>query len=181
MSKRYTILLVIAGVFIFFLWGREEEVSPRISTISEELIQAEETPPEKTIIRRTSGEISKSEIKLFHDSLPHTEDVKLEVRENPHVPPSSLIRFAEKLGPLMEKAKRNPDDAELLVNELSACVSEEDLIVSARSVCLTKAEELARNYPKLENDVEKIRKQSQEDAIELNQKMNEFDKKKGAL
>jgi hypothetical protein len=77
----------------------------------------------------------------------------------------------------MVKAMETPEDARLLLNELESCVSQESILVSARTLCLSRAEQLGRAHPELKAQVRSVREHSEDDALAIYRKMNSFVKK----
>jgi hypothetical protein len=92
-------------------------------------------------------------------------------------PPSSLIKFAETLGYLVEKGLKNPRDANLLINTLEDCVLDENVIVSSRALCLSRAEQLAIAYPQFKRNFSDMRKNAGAEVLELERRKKSFIKK----
>lgn len=95
--------------------------------------------------------ITESEIKDLRDKLPLKEDMKAEVREKPHQTPKSLVTFATALGLMSEKAFLNVTNADLFLDELDDCTSNDKIAESARALCLSKAEKTAQKFPTLKD------------------------------
>ncbi len=119
------------------------------------------------LIERSIASISTEEIESFRAAFPEQIDVKTEVAENPHRTPKSLINFAEKMGPLVEKSLQNSDDATLLVDEFFNCALTESVAQTARALCLSNGEKLARIYPQLKEKIDKMRSNSPAEVIDL--------------
>lgn len=111
--------------------------------------------------------ISSFELENFRDSLPSLELIKEEVQKDPHSTPNSLITFAKKLGPLMEKALKNLTNAEMLADELQDCAMDESIIHSARATCVANMERLAERHQIFEERAEQIKKNVSSDVRTL--------------
>lgn len=158
---------VILGVVISFmmLWliyflnpmqTKEAEVNQ-----GESLTRKDSTPKNgikpASMPERSIATITVSEIKSFRSSFPNKDEIKSEIDKNPHAPPRSLINFAEAMGPLVEKALQNSDDATLLFDELQKCTLDDSVAHTARALCLSNAEKLAKVYPLLSEKVTNMR------------------------
>jgi hypothetical protein len=93
--------------------------------------------------------ITKTEIKDLHDSYPDQKKLDDERRQNPHSPSRSMMSFAERIGPLMEKAFKSESDAFVMTKELSACANDSSIAAAARAVCVTNTERLGETYTKI--------------------------------
>ncbi len=187
MHKSFWIILSIAGLVMYLAWARQEitkkkllkpgsdslEVRSVTKTNDEQMIQAEETRPGNTPDIPTQPLIV-SQIKGLKEFYPYTENVRSEIRENPHQTPESLVKFAEKLGPLVEKASNNRKASKILAHELGDCVSSESVIVSARALCLSMIEDLVSAHPQLKNEALKVRSGAAVDVIELDNRRKAF-------
>lgn len=98
---------------------------------------------------------------------PDLETVREEVSQNPHSTPQSLVRFAEKLGPLMERALQEVTFAEKLAEEFQLCAWDESIPTSARALCLSDAENLANVHLSLREKTNEIRRGASQEVIRL--------------
>lgn len=94
--------------------------------------------------------ITFDEIRTLHENFPDKRKVNEEVKQPHHTPSKTLMTFAKRLGPLMEKAFKNEKDANIIVKELSDCANDESVAKAARAMCVTNTERLARVHPKIE-------------------------------
>lgn len=113
--------------------------------------------PSKNFTQKDQSRITRVELQSLRDSLPTVDITKEEVEKAPHQAPASLIIFAKRLGPLMEKGLKNSTDAELLSHELEECAMDSSIIQSARATCVVSLERLAKKYPELNVDAERIK------------------------
>lgn len=120
---------------------------------SKQLQETKQGPPVTT----KTNLITKSEIKSFNESLPSEDKVIEDKKQNPHSPSTTLMSFAQRMGPLMEKAFQNEKDAGLMVKELTDCASEESIAVAARATCVTNAEKLGKAFPEFEKAATDLR------------------------
>lgn len=126
---------------------------------------------------RSISSISSSEVKSLRGTLPDQADVKKETGASPHQTPESLVNFAKALGPLMEKALKNHDDANLLVKELEDCAMDETVAHTARALCVSNAEKLAKAHPEMKAKADDLRATVSPDVKELLDKKNVLLKK----
>ena len=178
MQKRVFLLIGVLALLLTFMWP-EKELSEKVQIQAKDNIQAEELVPGNSPVKVHST-ITDKEIKTFRKSLPEIQEAQSEIRDNPHQTPPSLIQFAKSLGPLMEKAMKSTEDARFLLPELEECVSHSSVLVSARTLCLSRAEQLGKAHQELQSEVQGVRENSLDDALEIYRKMNSFVKKKGA-
>jgi hypothetical protein len=137
------------------------------------ILQAEEIRPEELPkVRPTT--FTEKELTNLRKSFPDKLQVKSEAGAHPHQTPDSLIKFAKALGPLVEKAKQNPPEARQLLDEMGNCASDENVFVSARALCVSKAEQLTKAFPELENKLNEIHQNADRKVIELNRKQKAF-------
>ncbi|MFL5784110.1 MAG: hypothetical protein ACJ76H_05840 [Bacteriovoracaceae bacterium] len=175
MRTRFFLLLGVLILLVTFMWP-EKQLRREVYRHEVQNIQAEEMMPENPPAE-DQPTISHQEIKTFRKSLPETQEAQNEIKDNPHQAPRSLIQFAKTLGPLMDKAMENTEDASLLLHELESCVSHSTVLVSARTLCLSRAEQLGKAHSELRPEVSSVRKHSQKDALAIYKKMNSFVKK----
>jgi len=185
MRKRYWLPLGLLGLVVYFTlqWqdtskSTEENISKAsVSSYAPEAQMEKDVAHSENTPEGPKGLITESEVKELRRSFPHTQDVKAEVAENPHQTPSSLIKFAETLGHLVEKGLKNPGDANLLINTLEDCVLDENVIVSSRALCLSRAEQLAIAYPQFKSNFSDMRKNAGAEVLELERRKKSFIKK----
>lgn len=101
--------------------------------------------------------ITKAEIKAIRDSFPNKQQVKDELNTNPHSPSTSLMSFAKKLGPAMEKAFKNESDANALTRELRDCAINNSVADAARALCVQDVEKLSGYHPRLKTEAKELR------------------------
>lgn len=104
--------------------------------------------------------ISEDEIKDLRTKLPLKDDVKSEVREHPHQTPRTLITFAKALGMMSEKAFLNATNADLFMDELDDCTSNDKIAESARALCFNKAEKVAQKFPALQEKFKSLKERT---------------------
>lgn len=172
------ILFITVGLFYFANRNSTRSIlntdTANEPASGQEDVATRETMPKpisKSIARSISS-ITPNEIKSLRATFPDKNEVKSEVGQDPHGTPKSLISFAESLGPLVEKALQNSDDATLLVDELYECTLSDTVAQSARALCLSKAEMLANIYPQLKEKTSKIRELAPSEVINLQKNKN---------
>lgn len=106
---------------------------------------------------RSVSSISPNEIRNLRSTLPDKEDVKEETRNNPHRTPESLVKFATAMGPLMEKAYINDQSADILIKELHNCATDATVAKSARALCVSNAQKIAKTHPDMKDKADQIR------------------------
>lgn len=179
---------ILLGVFIFaviigvnfFLSSSPERLRSTMkkTTTTNDLIQAQTERPKSQLLTIRTSSITEDEIRSFQMALPDKFDVKIEANQDPHQTPPSLILFAEKLGVLYKKARKNIEDANLMINELHNCVLSDAIARSARALCLTNSEKLANRFPELQERVDQIRKEAPDEVTYLVRKKDVFQKKR---
>lgn len=165
MSKRLYFLTLF---FVVVAVGNK--MSPKGNSLSEQAsvnnerypmlasMQAEEQQEmteEQSETKRTS--ITSTEIKNLESSFPDADLVEEELKENPHTPSKTLMSFATRLGPLMEKAFANSADAEMLAQKLSECALEDSLAAAAKAMCVRNTERLAEVHTDVEKTAKNLR------------------------
>lgn len=106
-----------------------------------------EKPDVKNKTKNQLSTITKKDLKDLRDTFPDQNKVKEEVSNNPHSTPKSLTIFANKMGPLMEKAYNQKSDAQLLAGELINCANDKSVALSARALCASNMEKLSKVHP----------------------------------
>ena len=138
--KRQKIFIIGAIIFItlgaYFL--RQSLIGEKLTDASGEQYQQQSIKmltkkviPRPVAIERSIAAITTKELESFRSSLPDKVSVKSEVGENPHSTPKSLIKFAEKMGPLVEKSLQDSAAATLFIDELNDCALNESVPQSA--------------------------------------------------
>ncbi len=79
--------------------------------------------------------------------LPTKEQVREEVARNPHVVPSSVVDYAQRLGEWLERASQDRDLALELGVILEECVRNGEVADSVRILCFRQASRLQEFYP----------------------------------
>lgn len=175
MKRKTALITVLIFAIAVGLYSRKESTEvaiPERLPSEERVIASTETPmepqemtdsevnkkmiPEKTEVNKTAT-ITPGEINTLHETLPDKGKVNEEVKQNPHTPSKSLMTFAKRLGPLMEKAFKDENDANILVKELSTCANDESVAKSARAMCVTNTERLGEVHPKIEKSAINLR------------------------
>jgi hypothetical protein len=129
------------------------DIEPQFMTESSEKKETVTMPATSN----TLNTITKADIRAIRDTLPTKQDVNKELMNNPHTPSKSLMSFAKKLGPVMEKAFKNEKDAKMLVGELNRCALNESVPDSARALCVQDTEKLSHYHPKLKDKASELR------------------------
>ena len=80
--------------------------------------------------------------------LPTAQQLQVEKRADPSAVPPSLVQFAVRLAPFMEKALVNEGAANQMMDWLSRCTKANGAL-QARMVCGFNAERLMERYPLL--------------------------------
>lgn len=179
------IIVIVSGLFVFF--GRSPDfVEPKTIVTLQEQSEPPVTDKElkssypRGAIRMPSGSIASitsSDLKTLRDSYPDQHVVKAETGKSPHKTPDSLIKFAKAMGPLMEKAYKSGDDAKMLINELHDCAVDESVAQTARALCVSNAEKLAKTHPQMKDKATEIRAHVSPDVMKLLDKKNVLLKK----
>ena len=162
------ILSLIVGVYVFrhdFFGENFTEASSERYQEQRIKMETKKTIPRPAAIERSVAAITTEELESFRSSLPDKPSVKSEVGENPHSTPRSLIKFAEKMGPLVEKSLQDSAAATLFIDELNDCALNESVPQSARALCLSNAEKLSGMNPQIKEKVEKMREQVPQEVI----------------
>lgn len=166
----YGFIIFLAAALIFNLVERQRE---RASVAMAPELQEETTvtlkpgspeSPAPTLMKTTKktpsrsvSSISPNEIKHLRENLPDKEDVKEETSRNPHRTPESLVKFATAMGPLMEKAYVNDQSADILIRELHNCATDSSVAKSARALCVSNAQKIAKTHPDMKDKADQIR------------------------
>jgi hypothetical protein len=172
--KRYNFLIgffILTAAIVYMFYPKNANVGSTENTLSpiyeNKSVASIDTSPEMQAM--TEKETSKdtaitkpptilvSEIKVLKANYPDKDKVNEDVKKYPHTPSKSLMTFAKRIGPLMEKAFKNESDATLMVKELSNCAYDESVASAARALCVTNTERLADTFPKLEKPAQELR------------------------
>ena len=177
MKKQKYLLAGLIGVLAIgvFFYSSKGEVAPesekRMASVQEQT-EAQIMVPDHSS-KKSITSITSSELKSLRTSRPDKLKIKEEVANNPHTPPESLNKYAKKMGPLMEKALKNGDDAGVLINELRDCAYDESVALSARALCVSNCENLGKAHPKMKEKAGEIRANVSPDVQKL---LNDKDK-----
>lgn len=121
--------------------------------------------------------ITKAELRAMRDTTPKKTQVTNEFKANPHSPPKSLMTFAKNLGPLMEKAYKNENDAIALVDELERCANDSSVSAAARALCVQDTEKVSEFHPQLKEKAEDLRAGVSSDVKKILDTNDNFTKK----
>ena len=187
-NKNYVIsgliVTIVSGLFLLMGRGPSFIESKKIVTLQEqtetEEVNKKEIDYPRERIRmpaKSLSQISSDDLKTFHHLFPDKVDVKAEVASNPHRTPESIIKFASALGPLMDKAYKNINDANLLIEELHDCALDETVAQTARALCLSNAEKLSQSYPQMKDKASDIRANVSPEVIKVLKQKNLLIKK----
>lgn len=169
MKKKYLTFLVFAMVIMIgtlnFSYRQSNSLSAekKVSTLPvtssvaylqnpNQIIQEEVAVDEK----RT---INTEEISALKKSYPTKIQVDEDRELSPHTPSRSLMMFAKALGPLLEKAYENEDDANVLIDELQNCALDGEIHKAARALCVQNTEKITEHYPHLRTKIESLREE----------------------
>lgn len=137
-----SVLLIAAGVS----WLEREPLATKVRIRTPEKFklqrQAQEVPPQGSAPPKETFRIQESELREFRRLLPLQEELKEEVRLNPHQTPPALLLFAGRLGELMDLAEENSSDRKIFLKELEDCALDENAAATARALCVSNAEKL---------------------------------------
>ncbi len=141
-----SVLLIAAGVS----WLEREPLAKKVKIKTPERFrlqrQAQEVPPLKRAPSEAESSVREQELEDFRRMLPLKEELKEEVRANPHQTPPALLLFAGRLGELMELASENSADKKIILQELESCALDDQAAALARALCLSNAEKLGNNH-----------------------------------
>ena len=132
----------------------EEPAAPAAKPV--DAIDAE-APPAETKHSKAPPAKSHSVIQ----TLPKIDQVRDEVKRDPHSPPPSGVKFAMNLVGRMEKAEGSREEAEKLFAELSECATNRDASVgvpSMKALCIQSARDLTKKYPELQARFDEMKK-----------------------
>jgi hypothetical protein len=166
-----TTFLLIAVVVGFSLYAKKQSdysaVEGRKITSTENSLKAQrmtksesESPKDQasTILANDkTSSTTPNEIKALHENFPDKEKVNEDTISNPHTPSKTLMTFAKRLGPLMEKSFKDESTANSLVKELSSCANDESVAKAARAMCVTNTERLAKVHSNIEKTAKDLR------------------------
>lgn len=153
------IIVIVSGLFVFMGRGPNfVEVQEQTEPIIHEEDLKRSYPRGAMRMPSTSlAKISTSDLKSLRNSYPDQLEVKADVEKNPHSTPDSLVQFAKTMGPLMDKAYLSGDDAKILINELHGCALDNSVAQTARALCVSNADKLAKTHPQIKDKADKIR------------------------
>lgn len=164
MKRNHFILVGMVAIVIIAMtfFDNKETIASNTTSKSGQNEQRQEMQEDKVKTkaaspRRKIQPITENEILDMKDALPAIEKIKEEVRSNPHATPPSLLKFAQSMYPLMEKALKDEGDARVLINALQDCALDESSAHAARVLCVTNSERLAVKHRDLRSKAGKIR------------------------
>lgn len=162
MKKHFYFLILAVGIFItgYKIFPIDEIAEPEMQEEKVTKVTTQKTRKTASVKKESppqQNSISKNEIKSLKDSLPKRSQVEEEIKSNPHTPSTSLMTFAKRLGPLMEKAYKDEKAANTLATELRDCALNESLAPAARALCVQDTESLGNYHSKLQNKASELR------------------------
>lgn len=173
-SKYYVIgALFFLTLTLLFYSGRNSTVSVGSgqSDSSEQKQSVSSMPartsPAKNQIQKKKRLITSDEVSALKKSFPDKQVVREEVEKDPHKTPESLLNFAQKTGPLMEKALKNKTSSYELLGTLRDCALDESVAEAARALCVSNMEKIAKVYPEHKTKVKDVRKNLSPDVNKL--------------
>lgn len=161
------IIFLAAGLLFLVIERQREEAS---------LAMAPEEQEESSQ-QRISTRISANEIRHFREVFPDKDQVKTESSRNPNSTPESLVRFASAMGPLMEKAYQNDQAADILIKELHNCATDRTVARSARALCVSNAQKIARTHPYMKDKADQIRASADPAIMDMLKKRDQSQRK----
>jgi hypothetical protein len=164
------IILLAGGLFLNFYEGSRVTQNNSVAIQEQTEREANKTP------KRSISSISSEDLKRLRNSFPVKADVRAEVARDPHRTPESLIKFATNMGPLMQKAYKNNDDAGLMVKELRDCATDESIAKSARALCVSNVEKIAKTHPEMKKNADELRASVSPEVLEVLNKRDLFRK-----
>lgn len=172
MKKKYYLLAAISALVVtsFIFYPKDETLQSKSSaspTIQKKVVvsvQKEMRPQMMTdrddltpTAKNDLAAITASEIRAFHDAFPSEKQVNEDMKSNPHTPSKSLMKFAKQLGPIMEKAFKDENNAQTLTRELQVCAHDESVATAARALCVQDTEKLASYHPHIKSKAVELR------------------------
>lgn len=172
MKKKYYLLAAISALVVtsFIFYPKDEAFKSKMSathTIHKKVVvsvQKEMEPQMMTdrddltpTAKNDLSAITASEIRSFHDAFPSEKQVNEDMNSNPHTPSKSLMKFAKQLGPMMEKAFKEENNAKILTSELQACAHDDSVAAAARALCVQDTEQLASYHPHIKSKAVELR------------------------
>jgi hypothetical protein len=99
---------------------------------------------------------------------PKLEQVREEVKRDPHSPPASTMEFARNLGHRLDEAMKTPESAAAFLPELEGCVSGRDVQVqSVRATCLAAVRRMGLKVPSLRARTDAIFRSADPEIVKL--------------
>lgn len=166
--KKKTLLLLAAFLLVAFVLikSRNRSREPDRSTHTQTAQPVSETltmMPTSAVQNETQGALplasnptARTEsVKVIP---PRNEDLREEVKADPHVTPPSLVKFAANVGERMKLALQSETEAASFFNELEDCLSEsgDSVSPSAQALCLNEARRLSLRFTSLAKRFEKV-------------------------
>jgi hypothetical protein len=165
MKKRYYIFsaLIILGALGFN--SQQSQVKKKeVASLKQKDAYPMKTQNQKTSAlkaavdnKKEPSTITQSEIRSLRESFPKNDQLKEQIRSQPHSTPRALLTFAKQVGPLMEKALKNETDAKVLMNQFHDCALDETIAVAGRALCVQDTEKLAELHPHMKNKASALR------------------------
>lgn len=173
MKRKYYALVVVLGLFGLYSFypktTTDESSNNRV--LNENNVQKEEvkinqrqtasvpTNNKNKIVESKDklATITKKEITSLQKAYPSTKQVFNDKKSNPHGPSKTLMTFAKKIAPLMEKAFTNERDANILVGELKNCAINDAVDIAARALCVQDTEKLSEYHSHLKGIATELR------------------------
>lgn len=112
-------------------------------------------------------------------AFPALDQVREEVRQNPHHTAPTLVSFARSLAPKMEAAQHSPEKARSLFEELRNCAlgyakAGEQSLASVQALCLHNAKRLSETHPGLAQGYRSLTQKASPEVMDLLAMMGEI-------
>jgi|GEM_PF-2840421 len=171
MKKKYYLLAALSALVVtsFIFYPKDEALLSQNSAnpsrnqtmVSVQKEMAQQMMTDRDDLTPTAkndlAAITASEIRAFHDAFPSEKQVNEDMKSNPHTPSKSLMKFAKQLGPIMEKAFKDENNAQTLTRELQVCAHDESVATAARALCVQDTEKLASYHPHIKSKAVELR------------------------
>lgn len=173
-SKYYVIgaLVFLSVTFFFYSGGNSTETDGSgFAEVPEQkqsdLSMAKKSSVAKPLNEEKKIETTNEEISALKKALPDKQVVREEVEKDPHRTPESLLNFAKRSGPLMERALKDKAAANELISTLQDCALDETVAEAARALCVSNMEKIAKIHPEHAAKFKDLRKDMSGDVNKL--------------
>jgi hypothetical protein len=165
MKRRTHIAILVIGIVIIaiaatvLLRGCTPEITPSPNYTPSENLPATDSDNGKDHVHDENTETQFSNTPVPVQTTPHPganslsppslKVLRMEVKNNPHATPPSLLEFAARLAERMEAANSSVEIASTVFKELEACITNEELreATSVQALCLEATSRLSKSYP----------------------------------